>query len=84
MTAQGIANANLTNSDLVGSDLARTKLDDADLSSADLRNANLQAIAWQHIAAIKSANIAGVKNAPDGFRDWALKNGAIESPNADN
>lgn len=79
-----LANANLTNSDLVGSDLARTKLDDAVLSSADLRNANLQGIAWQHIAAITSANIAGVKNAPDGFRDWALKNGAIESPNADN
>lgn len=79
-----LANANLTNSDLVGSDLARAKLDSADLSSADLRNANLKELGWQHIAAIKSANIAGVKNAPDGFRDWALKNGAIESPNADN
>lgn len=79
-----LGNANLTNSDLVGIDLARAKLDSADLSSADLRNANLKDVGWQHIAAIKSANIAGVKNAPDGFRDWALKNGAIESPNADN
>jgi uncharacterized protein YjbI with pentapeptide repeats len=66
----------------VGSNLAEAKLDGADLTSADLRNANLDAIAWQHIAAIKSANIAGVKNAPDGFREWALKNGAIENPDA--
>lgn len=79
-----LANANLTNSDLVGSDLAGAKLDGADLFSADLRDTNLQGISWQHIAALKSANIEGVKNAPAGFRDWALKNGAIESPNADN
>jgi hypothetical protein len=45
-----------------------------------LRNANLEGIVWQHIATIKSANIGGVKNAPDGFREWALKNGAIENP----
>ncbi len=77
-----LSHANLTDSDLVGSNLAEAKLDGADLTSADLRNANLDAIAWQHIAAIKSANIAGVKNAPDGFREWALKNGAIENPDA--
>ena len=79
-----LANANLTNSDLAGSNLAGAKLDNADLSSADLQDANLQGVSWQHIAAVRSANIAGVKNAPDGFRDWALKNGAIESQNADN
>jgi uncharacterized protein YjbI with pentapeptide repeats len=66
----------------VGSNLAGVKLDGADLTSADLRNANLEGIVWQHIATIKSANIGGVKNAPDGFREWALKNGAIENPDA--
>jgi Pentapeptide repeats (8 copies) len=76
-----LSNANLTDADLVGSNLAGARLDSADLTSADLRNADVQSIAWQQIAALKSANIAGVKNAPDGFREWALKNGAIENPN---
>jgi uncharacterized protein YjbI with pentapeptide repeats len=70
--------ANLSDSDLVGTDLAGANFDNANLSSADLRNADLRGITWQHIASIRSANIAGAKNAPDGFRDWALRNGAIE------
>ena len=76
-----LSNANMTDSDLVASDLTGAKFDGVDLTSADLRNADLQSIAWQHIAAIKSANIAGVKNAPEGFHDWAMKNGAIENAN---
>ncbi len=28
------------------------------------------------------ANIAGVRNAPAGFVDWALKNGAVNQPDA--
>jgi len=71
--------ANLSGSDLVGSDLAGAKLDNTDLASADLRNANLQGVTWQHIASVRSANIAGAKNAPEGFHDWALKNGAVEN-----
>ena len=78
-----LSNANMADTDLVGSNLVTAKLDGADLTSADLRNADLQSIAWQHIAAIKSANIAGIKNAPPGFREWALKNGAVENTVAD-
>jgi len=70
--------ANLADSDLVGSDLAGAKFDNANLSSTDLRNTDLQGIIWQHIASVKSANIAVTRNAPDGFRDWALRKGAIE------
>jgi uncharacterized protein YjbI with pentapeptide repeats len=77
-----LSKANFSDADLVASNLAGAKLDGADLSSADLREANLQSVAWKQIAAIKSANIAGIKNAPDGFREWALKNGAIENQNA--
>jgi hypothetical protein len=77
-----LSNANLTDTDFVGSNLAGANLNGADLSDAELRNANLESIAWKQIAAIKSANIAGVKNAPEGFREWALKNGAIENPDA--
>jgi hypothetical protein len=77
-----LSSANMSDADLVGTNLDGAKLDGVDLSSADLRNADLQSVAWQQIAAIKSANIAGVKNAPAGFREWALKNGAIENANA--
>jgi hypothetical protein len=76
------SNANMSDADLVGTNLRGAKLDGVDLTSADLRNADLQSIAWQQIAAIKFANIAGVKNAPAGFREWALKNGATENANA--
>ncbi|HMG86308.1 MAG TPA: pentapeptide repeat-containing protein [Terracidiphilus sp.] len=79
-----LSNANMSDTDLVGTNLDGAKLDGVDLSSADLRNADLQSIAWQQIANIKSANIAGVKNAPAGFREWALKSGAIENANAAN
>jgi len=79
-----LTNANMSNADLVGADLSNAKLENVDLSSADLRTANLQAIDWKKIADIRSANIARVKNAPEGFREWALKNGAIENANAAN
>jgi len=29
---------------------------------------------------VAGANIAGVKDAPEGFVDWALKNGAVQMP----
>ncbi|MGA9585155.1 MAG: pentapeptide repeat-containing protein [Terracidiphilus sp.] len=78
-----LSNADMANADLAGSNLAGAKLDGTNLSSADLRHADLRAIDWKRIAAINQANIAGVKNTPDGFREWALKNGAIESSNGD-
>jgi hypothetical protein len=76
-----LSSANMSDTDFVGSNLAGAQLDGADMSSADLRNADLESVSWQRIAAIKSANIAGVRNAPAGFRDWALKNGAVENAN---
>ena len=71
-------NANLQNVDLFGSDLAGARLDGADLSAADLRSADLKNIEWKHLAAIRMANIAQIRNAPDGFIVWALQNGAIQ------
>lgn len=76
-----LSNANMSDADLVGTNLDSARLDGVDLSSADLRSADLRSVEWQQIAAIKSANIAGVKNAPAGFREWALKNGAVENVN---
>ncbi|HUB19007.1 MAG TPA: pentapeptide repeat-containing protein [Acidobacteriaceae bacterium] len=72
--------ANLQDSDLSSADLSAAHFDSADLTNADLRNADLRGIAWQHIAAILGANIAGVKNPPAGFLPWALRNGAVQTP----
>ena len=72
--------ADMTNADLWGSDLARAKLDDADLSGADLRFADLRNTQWKQVKKVTGANIGGVKNAPDGFVFWALKNGALQTP----
>lgn len=73
------SNASLKDTDLVESDLAGADLTQADLSGADLRSANLSSVKWKEIKSIKSANIAGVKGAPDGFVQWALANGAVEN-----
>ena len=77
------SNANLKDADLVGANLAGAKLDRVDLTAADLRSTNLKGIQWKQIRSIKTANIAGVKGAPDGFLQWALQNGAVDSPSAD-
>jgi hypothetical protein len=70
-------NANMSDVDLWGSDLAGANLNGVDLDNADLSFANLRNIQWK-LKSIKLANIAGVKNAPPGFVEWALKNGAVQ------
>jgi hypothetical protein len=67
--------ADLTGSNLIGADLSGASLDEADLRSADLKD-----IHWNQIKSIDQANIAGVRNAPEGFVNWALKNGAVNLP----
>ena len=56
-----------------GADLSQATLDGADLGSADLTG-----IKWQQIKSIRKTNLAGAKNAPDGFLTWALRNGAVQ------
>ena len=70
------AAATLDESDLTGADLAGADLTDASLDDADLTNADLRGVHWEHIASVKNTNISGVKNAPQGLVDWALKHGA--------
>ena len=72
--------ANMTDVDLWGSDLAGARFDDADLTDADLRFADLRDIQWTKLTKVTTANIAGVKNPPAGFVEWALKNGAVDAP----
>jgi len=71
--------ANMADADLWGSSLAGATLDNTNLGGADLRNANLRNIHWQKIKNIKMANLAGVKNAPEGFISWALEQGAVQA-----
>jgi hypothetical protein len=70
---------NMNDVDLWGSDLTEAKLDGADLGGADLRFADLRDVQWKALKGVKMANIAGVKNAPQGFVEWALKNGAVQT-----
>ena len=72
--------ADMTNADLWGCNLAEAKLDDADISGADLRFADLRNIQWKQLKKVAGANIAGVKDAPEGFVGWALKSGAVQMP----
>jgi len=73
--------AALDDSDLSGADLAGANLADATLSDADLSHADLNGMHWEHIASVKNANIFGVKNAPQGFVDWAVTHGAVQQNN---
>jgi uncharacterized protein YjbI with pentapeptide repeats len=52
--------------------------DEADLAGADLRPADLRNIQWQNLRDLRMANISDAKNAPAGFVEWALKNGAVQ------
>lgn len=75
--------ADLRNSDLMGSSLAGADLSGAALDESDLRSADLRDVQWQHLRSVKRANVAGARNAPAGFIEWALKNGAVNDPNAE-
>ncbi|WP_049573367.1 pentapeptide repeat-containing protein [Nonomuraea sp. SBT364] len=80
--------ASLESCNLIKSDLSRTVLREAslrgatilgaNLSGANLERADLMGLRdWEAVSSIKGAQILGVRNAPDGFVEWALKNGAI-------
>ncbi len=77
------AQADLRNADLKGSSLVGADLSGATLDNADLRQANLKDVQWQHLKSLRAANVAQVKNAPDGFVAWAMSNGAVEHPDAE-
>jgi hypothetical protein len=71
--------ATLDEADFSGADLSSADFSGATLADADLRNADLRGIEWTKIGNMNGANIAGIKNAPEGFVAWALKNGAMQT-----
>jgi hypothetical protein len=74
--------ANLHSADLAGSSLVGADLSGAILDDCDLRRSDLKDLQWQHISSIKGANIAAVRNAPEGFVQWAMAHGAADQPDA--
>jgi hypothetical protein len=78
-----MAEADLREADLNGADLRDADLSGAMLDGADLRLAKMQNARWQHIKSIKGTNIAGVVDAPAGFSEWAVANGAVNQPIVD-
>jgi hypothetical protein len=71
--------ADFTDADLGGADLSGADLSQTNLAGTDLSSANLANLKWRDIRDLKSANIFGVKNAPEGFVAYALKSGAIQT-----
>jgi len=71
--------ATLEDADFSGADLSAADFAGASLANADLYSADLRGIDWTHIANLKAANIAAVRNAPEGFVAWAIKNGAVQN-----
>lgn len=68
----------MDDADFWGADLSEADLAQASLEGTDLRNTNLRNLYWRDIKSLKMANIYGVKNAPEGFVAWAVKNGAVQ------
>jgi uncharacterized protein YjbI with pentapeptide repeats len=57
-----------------------TQLDQASLEEADLRQASLVGIeSWERVESLKLANVFGIRDARPGFRDRALRAGAVEA-----
>jgi uncharacterized protein YjbI with pentapeptide repeats len=69
--------AMFADSDLNGCNLTEANCQDTDFSRADLRNCELKNLNWKGIKEVKLANLFGVKDAPEGFVQWAMQNGAV-------
>src|SRR6516165_8744824 len=74
-----LRNATLQDADLTGANLSEADLGGANLAKADLRNSDFRNTKWQKIEGVKLANIFGIKDAPAGFLNWAIQNGAIST-----
>jgi pentapeptide repeat protein len=72
-----LSNAVLNDADLAGADLSNAELAGAQLDRADLQNVNCQGLQWRGIRSMRSANLFGAKNLPEGFAEWARQHGAV-------
>jgi hypothetical protein len=80
LTRADLRHADLEDADLTGATLNGANLAGASLKNADLTDCDLKGVSWQGIKAVDSANVYGVRNAPDGFMAWAKRHGARSTP----
>ncbi len=69
--------ADLSDADFCSANLSGAVLDGATLDAADLGNTDLSNVKWEQIKSLKGANIRQVRNAPEGFIQWATQHGAV-------
>ena len=77
LSGANLQDADLGEADLCSAHLNGAVLDGATLDAADLGNADLGQVKWQKIKSLKGANIWQVRNAPEGFVQWATQHGAV-------
>jgi hypothetical protein len=83
-SGSNFVNANLSGTFLLGSNFSGADLANADLSYANLSQSNLLNIKnWHKIKSIEYANLYGLKDAPEGFIEWAKENGAVVIENTE-
>ncbi len=89
LSGANLAKSNFAEANLVAIDLSYADLEDADLSHTNVARANFYAVDlrgalltelknWDQIQSIQSANIHGIRNAPEDFVTWATSHGAVE------
>jgi uncharacterized protein YjbI with pentapeptide repeats len=74
-----LKDADFTCADMSGADLADSNVEDASFDGANLAHANMAGVQnWKKISSLTGANVRNIKNPPDGFLDWAIREkGAI-------
>ena len=78
-----LTGANFNQSNLKGALFNGVDVTGANFFKVNFENADLSGlVGWQSMAGIDGSNIAGVRNPPEGFVEWALANGAIDQPGA--
>lgn len=86
-----ISFAQYSHANLKGTLFTRCKLVEADFSKADLEKCSFvgcdlasadfaEVKNWRKIDSIRDSNIHQLSNAPPGFVEWALANGAVDNP----
>ena len=77
LSRANLEGADFTDADLVNADLHGADLRVTTLENADLRNVDLAGVQWANIKNIATANIHGIRNAPEGFAAWAIQHHAV-------
>ena len=75
-----LAGAQIDDADFQGADLSAADLSGAVLDNTDLRLVTLNHALWNNIRSIKGTNVYGIRDAPPGFLEWAIKQGAVQMP----